>query len=151
MTFTTTTRLKKLSESTQFDVAGDSHDIRGWSVVDEHGTELGKVEDLLYDTDTEQVRYVIVECYGRFVLLPLGVLGFEHEPRRVVAIGYAQDRLKGLAPYVGGLVNEEVERAYYLASVPGHKDDDPLDYGIPTFQGGVPKRAEQTMLKDNEI
>lgn len=141
MTFITTTRLKKLSETNHYDVDTDSHDIRGWSVVGEHGFELGKVDDLLFDPDTEQVRYVIVDTFDRKVLIPLGVLGFEHEPRRVVAIGYVQDRLNGLVPFTEGTVSVEAERAYYLAAVPEHKADDPLDYGIPIFQGLMPKQT----------
>lgn len=147
MSFITTTRLKKLSETDHYDVANDSHDIRGWAVVDEKGTEIGHVEDLLFDTETEQVRYVIVETSDRRVLIPLGNLGFELEPYRVVATGYALDRLTTLAPYIAGMMTTEVERAYYLASVPGFKSDDPLDYGIPLFQGSLPKRAQTVITK----
>lgn len=145
MTFTTTTRLKKLSESEHYDVASDSHDIRDWAVVDADGTETGRVLDLLFDTDTEQVRYVIVDTAGRHVLIPLGVLGFEEEPRRVVAVGYAEVRLAELPLFLPGIVTPEIERDYYLASVPDFKENDPIDYGVPVFQGALPKRAEAKM------
>jgi sporulation protein YlmC with PRC-barrel domain len=150
MTFITTTRLKKLGETDDYGVADDSHDIRGWSVVDDNGIELGKVADLLFDSNTEQVRYVIVDTLGRHVLIPLGSLGFEHEPRRVVALGYALDRLSTLEPFTAemmteGLMTLEAERAYYLASVPAHKDDDPLDYGIPVYQGATPKPIKRPL------
>ena len=150
MTLITTTNLRKLSETDHYDVASDSHDIRGWSVVGEDGHELGKVDDLLFDTHTEQVRYVIVATADRHVLLPLGVLGFEAEPKRVVARGYAQDRLDSLAPYLAGMMTTEAERLYYLASVPGFKANDPLDYGIPVFQGGLPAR-KQTVLISTQL
>jgi sporulation protein YlmC with PRC-barrel domain len=140
MSFTTTTGLMKLSETENYGVDGDSHDIRGWSVVDEGGVELGVVEDLLFDPETEQVRYVIVNAPGRHVLIPLGILGFEKDPRRVVAAGDALARLGPLEPFVStmmasGKLTAEAERAFYLASVPGYKGDDPLDYGIPIYQG----------------
>ncbi|MFN3430613.1 MAG: PRC-barrel domain-containing protein [Candidatus Sericytochromatia bacterium] len=139
MTFTTTTGLMKLSETEDYGVDSDSHDIRGWSVVDESGAELGVVGDLLFAPETEQVRYVIVNAPGRHVVIPLGLLGFEKDPGRVVATGDALARLGSLEPYVttmmaSGKLTPEAERAFYLASVPGHKADDPLDYGIPVFQ-----------------
>lgn len=146
MTFTTTTGLMKLSETEDYGVDNDSHDIRGWSVVDQTGVELGVVEDLLFDPEKEQVRYVIVNASGRHVVLPLGLLGFEKEPRRVVAAGDAQARLGPLEPFAtsmmaSGKLSLEAERAFYLASVPGHKADDPLDYGIPIFQAN-PSQAQ---------
>jgi sporulation protein YlmC with PRC-barrel domain len=137
---TTSTRLKKLSETNHYDVANESHDIRGWSVVAATGEVLGKVDDMLFDTTTDQVRYVIVETEDRHVLIPLGALGFENDARRVVANGFALDRLRSLAPYEAGMVNTDAERAYYLAFVPGFKAEQPLDYGIPVFSGSLPKR-----------
>jgi uncharacterized protein (TIGR02271 family) len=53
----TTGNLRRLSDS-DFDVAEDDIDIRGWRVVDADGTDLGKVDDLIVDTDARKVRYL---------------------------------------------------------------------------------------------
>ena len=151
MSFTTSTGLQKLGEADDYGVDNDSHDIRGWAVVDPSGAELGKVADLLFDPQTEQVRYVVVDASRRHVLLPLGALGFEPEPGRVVVSGHALARLSELEPFVSkmmasGKLSAEAERAFYLASVPGFKADDPLDYGIPIFQARQPQAHPRIRL-----
>jgi uncharacterized protein (TIGR02271 family) len=43
--------------STDYTVAGDEPDVRGWTVVDTTGRPLGSVGELIIDTDARKVRY----------------------------------------------------------------------------------------------
>ncbi|MCO8277469.1 PRC-barrel domain-containing protein [Actinoplanes sp. TRM 88003] len=55
--------LTRLSDTTK-DVADPDRDIRGRRVVDRGGDDLGKVDDLLIDTDEDKVRFLRVEHGG---------------------------------------------------------------------------------------
>jgi uncharacterized protein (TIGR02271 family) len=52
----TSGNLRRLSD-TEFDVADDEPDVRGWTVVDADGQQLGEVDELIVDTDAMKVRY----------------------------------------------------------------------------------------------
>lgn len=45
-------------------IVDPEQDIRGRTVVDEHDEELGKVADLLVDSEAEAVRFIVVEHGG---------------------------------------------------------------------------------------
>lgn len=55
--------LVKLSDSDKV-VARDEEDIRGYSVHDKDGEDLGKVEELLIDPDDSKVRFLVVASGG---------------------------------------------------------------------------------------
>ena len=59
----TNDKLVKLSDTDQT-VASGEEDIRGRSVKDRAGEDLGKVDDLLIDPATNQVRFLIVASGG---------------------------------------------------------------------------------------
>lgn len=44
-----------LSESAEYHVVNKSQDCRGWPVLDQDGTDLGRVEELMIDTDRNRV------------------------------------------------------------------------------------------------
>jgi sporulation protein YlmC with PRC-barrel domain len=53
----------------------DSDDLRGTMLYDPEGEKLGKVDDVVFDAETGQIRYVVVEAGGwmksrRFLLHP---------------------------------------------------------------------------------
>lgn len=54
-------RLQFLSDVSDYKVASDDPDVRGWAVVDDHDNTVGKVDNLLVDTTREKVRYLDVE------------------------------------------------------------------------------------------
>jgi len=57
--------MMRLSDSEHI-VADPDQDIRGRKVLDRDGKELGKVEDLLIDTELDKVRLLRVEHGGLF-------------------------------------------------------------------------------------
>jgi sporulation protein YlmC with PRC-barrel domain len=57
--------MMRLSDSDQV-VADPGHDIRGRKVLDRDGNEIGKVDDLLIDTEQKKVRMLRIEHGGLF-------------------------------------------------------------------------------------
>jgi sporulation protein YlmC with PRC-barrel domain len=57
--------MMRLSDSDQV-VADPGQDIRGRKVLDRDGDEIGKVEDLLIDTEQKKVRMLRIEHGGLF-------------------------------------------------------------------------------------
>ena len=136
-------QLKKLGETHLYKVAGDSHDIRGWIVADEQGVSLGKVSDLLFDTQNDEVRYAVVETADKQVLVPIGSLGFEEDSRRVVVMSFTADRLRALPAYGDLPMTLDDERAHYTGILPEHQAAAPLDYSISPFHARVPERIQR--------
>lgn len=69
------TALSPLSELDDYDVAEGSPDIRGWTVFDESGREIGEVADLLVDTTTAEALYATVDLDdGETAEVPLAVI-----------------------------------------------------------------------------
>jgi len=68
--------LIRLSD-TDFDVP-DEHDIRGRTVIDQNGNEIGKIDDLLMDPQSRRVRFLQVTSGGflgiggKMLLYPCG-------------------------------------------------------------------------------
>jgi uncharacterized protein (TIGR02271 family) len=56
-----TSNLMPLSRMDDFKVADDDKDVRGWSVIARDGERIGKVDDLLVDTNARRVRYLGVD------------------------------------------------------------------------------------------
>jgi uncharacterized protein (TIGR02271 family) len=56
-----TANLMPLSRMDDFKVAEDDKDVRGWSVIARDGERIGKVDDLLVDTNARRVRYLGVD------------------------------------------------------------------------------------------
>jgi len=44
-----------------YEIVDGEPDIRGWKVKNEAGQLIGKVDDLLFDPDSQQVRYLIID------------------------------------------------------------------------------------------
>jgi uncharacterized protein (TIGR02271 family) len=92
----------ELSRSEEWELENDSQDIRGWEVVDESGQSLGRVEDLIIDTDEERVTSLRLDS-GREV--PASSVQIDES---VVRLGSAQ-RL-GDGTVSDGTVIEEHDR-----------------------------------------
>lgn len=103
------TSLTRLSDSDQI-LAEPAEDIRGRHVQDRDGETLGKVADLLIDSEHGKVRFLVVE-HG-------GVLGFGAKSSfipidaitritdDVVYVGEPRNRIAGAPPYDPDLIEE---------------------------------------------
>ncbi|MFN3428631.1 MAG: DUF2382 domain-containing protein [Candidatus Sericytochromatia bacterium] len=134
--------LKKL-HSSDYHVADDSTDIRGWKLHDTSGSVIGKVDDLMFDPDAKEVRYALVELDGgRQVNIPIGQISLDEHNHRVTATGYDRERLSTMREHTKDtVIDDTVERDYYRDHNPDWKGDT-LDYSSEQYRGNMPQRIQ---------
>lgn len=109
--------LVSLNDSGEFEVAEDDQDPRGWEVAMSDGRLVGKVDDLILDTETMKVRYLDIDLdpavgrddQERHVLLPV----------KLAQVGELQARVT-----VSGLSSEALARVPVCRSLPVPSDYD---------------------------
>ena len=81
-----TRHLVPLTELGKFHVAEGEPDIRGWTAFTSTGREIGRVDELLVDTDTNEVVMLDIDLKrdDRHTLAPLRAAWVDHTARRVV-------------------------------------------------------------------
>jgi hypothetical protein len=79
-------RLTRLKDLRHFKIVDGEPDIRGWNVYSATGRELGEVEDLLVDTELEEVVMVDVDLKrdDRHTFAPIKAAWIDREHKRVV-------------------------------------------------------------------
>lgn len=79
-------RLIRLKDLRHFKIVDGEPDIRGWNVYSATGRELGDIEDLLVDTELEEVVMVDVDLKrdDRHTLAPIKAAWIDREHKRVV-------------------------------------------------------------------
>lgn len=122
-------RLKELGNS-KFEVAQNESDIRGWLVKNTLGRVLGKVDDLLFDLETEKVLYMVLDTTGnelhlkdRKVLLPLEYADLKEAYRNVIYPGVMANELTELPTYEKGKISMNVENIVRHAFINTVKTD----------------------------
>ena len=100
-----TKRLQKLGGS-DFEIADGEPDIRGWDVKDSFGKQLGEVEELIFDTQSRKVRYLVVDLEendydldDKEVLVPVGVAELHGDDDDVILNGVTAEQLSSLPEY----------------------------------------------------
>ncbi len=109
-------QLARLSDMDDFKVADGEPDIRGWDVKTADGQKLGDVDDLLVDTATLQVRYIVVELESEFAadkdhrhaLAPIGSARLDDDEDDVLLPLRTAD-IAALPPYTHGDVTRDYE------------------------------------------
>jgi hypothetical protein len=78
--------LVPLKELGKFTVAADDPDIRGWTAFTSTGREIGRIDELLVDTATNEVVMLDIDLRrdDRHTLAPLRAAWIDHAARRVV-------------------------------------------------------------------
>jgi uncharacterized protein (TIGR02271 family) len=83
--------LKRLSELSGYNVGPDDPDVRGWNVVGSDGEKLGKVDDLLVDTERMKVAALEVDMKGGgdHVHVPVERVDVDRSRKEIRMEGYA--------------------------------------------------------------
>jgi hypothetical protein len=89
--------LRKLAWWDRYRVALDEPDLRGWQLVDPEGEDAGPIEDLIFDTDSREVRYVGARIAGVPMLVPLTMVELDPVNRRALMRFSPAAVLQGLA------------------------------------------------------
>ncbi|HST62529.1 MAG TPA: PRC-barrel domain-containing protein, partial [Longimicrobium sp.] len=131
-------RVVPLNSLSGYKVADGEPDIRGWDVVASDGRRLGRVDDLLVDTQANKVRYVNVEGGPQgHVTIPIGYARLERDSKQVLVDRVSDEQFQALPAYNrGGPVTrdyeEQVGRACNLSTSPATPDF----YEREEFRGG---------------
>lgn len=92
--------LQRLNRARGIDVAGDSTDLRGWAVLDQGGSRIGRVDDLVFDPEANLVHYVLVKTgQDRQIMWPVSRLHFEDASRAVVLKGITATEIDAMPSY----------------------------------------------------
>jgi len=127
--------LEKLNWDKDFKVADGYTDIRGWSLYDNTSAEAGRVEDLMFDTNDREVRYLVTSINGRRTLVPIGQVEIDETNRRITTRGYDRQGLMGLREYREDNWNETEERGFFGQFMPGWNQTERMDYRHERFRG----------------
>lgn len=99
-------RLQELHGS-DFEMAKGQPDIRGWEVIDTAGHKIGKVHELVFDTEAKRVRYMVLnvadskelQLEKRTVLVPIGFAELHRAHDSVVLPQVTPYQLRALPKY----------------------------------------------------
>ncbi|WP_256009976.1 PRC-barrel domain-containing protein [Desertivirga xinjiangensis] len=107
--------LKELGKS-DYEISEGQSDIRGWLVKNEKGQLLGKVNDLILDTQSKKIKYLILDMDGnelylqvRKVLLPLNITELDEVYKNVICPGLLANEISSLPSYEKGKITSNVE------------------------------------------
>ncbi len=130
--------LKEL-HSSGFEMRDGEPDIRGWKVKNNQNQVVGKVDELLFDTESLRVRYLILDLEGkplnlvsREVIIPIGLAVLDKADNLVLLSEVTVGHLATLPEYKKGHMTIATEREVRNVFAPsqGVEYEDP-DYYDP--------------------
>ena len=118
-----TSILRRLRDLTEFEVADDNPDVRGWTVRGSDGQALGTVFELIVELEALKVRYLDVELDRRFqinereshILLPIGVAALDDDGDNVFVPALNAESVLNYPPYAEIQITREYEEAMLRA------------------------------------
>jgi hypothetical protein len=119
-------------------------DIRGWRLHDREGRPLGRIEDLIVDTEACRVTEAIAHVRHHDVLVPIGALALD-EAAQIVNWPFGADELSRLPEYQYSRHPREQARLS-ATFLPGSGLEAPLSSGVrDMYRSGEPRieRLEQ--------
>ncbi|HVE60936.1 MAG TPA: PRC-barrel domain-containing protein [Chitinophagaceae bacterium] len=120
-------RLQELRGS-DFEMAKGQPDIRGWEVRDSNGRKIGKVQELIFDSRAQKVRYIVVnvldskelELEKRTVMVPIGLAVLQPKDDDVILKNVTPFQLRALPRYNKDDLGTKAERD--ISTVFGRSD-----------------------------
>ncbi|WP_442587707.1 PRC-barrel domain-containing protein [Pedobacter sp. AW31-3R] len=115
-----TTYLEELGGS-DFKIADHQPNIIGWEIVDNHGNDLGDVEDLIFDSNARKVRYIVAsigtgefedieaEEESKLVLIPIGIAELSEADDEVILPDTSPEFLVTLPEFEPGKIISPAE------------------------------------------
>jgi hypothetical protein len=164
-------RLARLSDLSDFRVAKGDTDPRGWDVITGDGHRIGKVTELIVDTNTMEARYMDtdvderkldLERVDRHILVPIDAARLDRGRKHVVVDGLFSKDL-GAVPVYSGLpltsdTEDQIRTAYRVGprrvtdtgDARAERVADRLDDGSPLdrFYASRVRRREQVDALD---
>jgi hypothetical protein len=110
-------RLRELGGS-DFEIKDEQPNIKGWKVENDSGQTIGKVDELIFDTQALKVRYMVIDLEdnewnmnSREVLVPIGLAELDSENDHVILPGVTLDQILLLPDYHENDLTPETEGA----------------------------------------
>jgi hypothetical protein len=111
----THTYLQSLSQS-NYQIKDDEPDITGWEVRSETGAYIGRTTDLLFDPQSNAVRYLVVDLTengmhldGKSILIPIGIAELHSENDEVTLPNLHLDQFNAMPAYHPETIDAEME------------------------------------------
>lgn len=108
-------RLEELGGSDYKIVDGEPN-IKGWKVKDARGKTLGEVDELIFDHQTQKVRYIVLDLEGneidledREILVPIGLAELHEVDDEVILPAVSTIQLQALPEYDSDSFSSETE------------------------------------------
>jgi uncharacterized protein (TIGR02271 family) len=120
-------RMMPLSELSDYDVADDSDDVRGWDAVTRDDREFGDVDDLIVDLGTMKARYLVIDVHDgdktiagdrmshRSILIPVERAQID-EPGHRVRVDAAASTLSTLPAYDATKIDDAYDERFGRAA-----------------------------------
>lgn len=107
--------LIRLSEDKTLHVAEDEPKLQHYGFYNDEGHKLGSIKDLIADTDTMKVRFLIVSWHeGVFdrkdLIIPLQDVTIDLDAKRVICSNCTTERLNAYPEYKGGMLPDLTKR-----------------------------------------
>jgi len=110
-------RLQELGGS-DFEIADNQPNIKGWTVKDPQGQTIGEVEELIFDVQSRKVRYMVVDLESsvldlepRDVLVPIGLAQLNDSDDDVILPNITAEQLRALPTYEKGGIGRDTENS----------------------------------------
>lgn len=115
--------LRRLRDLTEFEVADNSADVRGWAVRGGDGKKFGEVTELIVEEEALKVRYLDVELDAslqinereRHILIPVGVAALDEDADNVFVPSLTLDSVLNYPSYAEFQITREYEEAMLRA------------------------------------
>lgn len=115
--FGQTGSMKPLGDLDTFEIAKNIPDPRGWDVMTSDGSKIGRVHELIVDTNARRTRYIDVSldrkalnlANDRDVLIPIGDAQLDSSADEVVIGGLTPKQLADLPEFNQGDITREYE------------------------------------------
>lgn len=113
-----TLNLKELGES-DYEIVDGEPNIKGWDVKDASGKQFGEVDELIFNSNTNKVLYLIVDLDDndfdlkddKKVLVPIGLAELHEKDDEVILTGVTAAQLSALPAYEKGNITSQTESA----------------------------------------
>jgi uncharacterized protein (TIGR02271 family) len=108
-------RLQELGGS-GYEIVEGQPNIKGWTVKDASGQKIGKVDELIFDKQSQKVRYLVVDLKGKMfdmedhdVLVPIGLAELDEKDDDVILPNITSEELRLLPVYEEGRIDSDME------------------------------------------
>jgi len=131
----------------QFAEMGDADDVRGAELYGLNGDKLGKIDDVIFDHATGEIRFVVVDTGGwlrsKKFIVPAAEVRPSTEHRDDFAVALTKQQIERLAPYNEKDVESEEKWADYERRYRSDWETGPIMHRAATDRNITPTTKQQ--------